>query len=524
VIIISLGGEESRILINMRTSGDMLKNLLRNYILIASGYTYDLRSEREERERRDSKKLLFGYSIGGSGTILKDLYIESFKGIRTYLEAINKLNTLSFSKAVVRANVIEKIITGMPEHGKREDLYVTVHDAARKMLRFVNKDEILKIAGIVEEHELPKNMCVDNPVEVCEGVIVTALAIVAMGSPINRLSLGTRQLASHELLRYALEISSRNIQNRNSILKMISHLLSVITVDTYIWLPYHFSKLLLTYGGELTFSIAATTLGSMVKKITRDRMGPRDILCSLENYSYRFSRDIYDILSKEMSSRSSLHAIIENFAKSYKEKILSALGVERDSETLFGRLPIIIGDIKNMNKNKESAKEADSQDTGNPIYMITFTEQTSPLYLKILAQGRDNRPGRLWPEKLILVYTPQTYVNYIYTLHILSSNISERKAGRLNILKGSDDFKDHFCRDREGEIVIYPIVIPSTEGEIVRLIARGIRNKIEQCISTDRSAQLIGLLQGLSMISVPLYIELIRLKKDKGRDIKLILT
>jgi hypothetical protein len=519
MITMTLNDEESRILINMKTSEDMLKNLLRNYILIASGYTYDLRPEKEERERRDSKKLLFGYSIGGSGTILKDLYIESLRGVRTYLETITRLNTLSFSRAVARANVIEKIITGMPEYSKREDLYVTLHDAARRMLRYVNKDEILEIARTVEEHELPENICVGNPIEVCEGVIVTALAFVAMGSPISRLSLGIRQLASHELLRYALEISSKNIQNRDSILKMISRLLSVITVDTYIWLPYHFSKLLLTYGGELTFSIAATTLDSMVKKITRDRMEPRDILCSLENYSHRFSRDIYDILGKEVSSQSNLHTIIKNFANSYKEKILSPLGVERENETLFGRLPYIIDKI-----NKEFTRETGSQDTDDPIYMITVTEQTSPLYLKILAQVRDNRPSRLWPEKLILIYTPQTYINYIYTLHILSSNISERKAGRLNILKGSDDFKNHFCKDREGEIVVYPIVIPSTEGEIVRLIAKGIRNKIEQCISSDRSVQLIGLLQGLSMISVPLYIELSRLKKDKSIDIKHILT
>jgi hypothetical protein len=508
---LSLRGEEDKILLNITTSEDMLRNLLGNYILIASGYTYDLRPYRSgERKGEENRKLLFGYSIGGSETILKDLYIESFRGVRTYLEAIAKLNTLSFSRAIVRANIIEEKITGVPEYSEGEHLYAVAHDAARRMLRFINKNKILEIGKTVEEHILSKNICVSDSLEVCEGITVIALALVAASNPINRVSLGIRQLASHELLRYALDISSKNVPNKDSILKMISHILSIITVDTYIWLPYHFSKLLLTYGGELTFSIAATTIDDIVKKIARERLNPHNILCSIDNYSYRFSVDIYGILNKVISSQRDLHDSIGGFTNSYREKILRSLGVEPRRETIFGRLPDIIRNIRDSKSDKGD----------DPIYIITMTEQTGPLYLRILTHSRS---GYIWPKRLILIYTPQTYINYIYTLHILLSNTSERKASRLKMLEKPENFKDHFCKDQENEIVIYPLVFPSTEGEIVKMLARGIRNKIEECISDNSSTQVIGLLQGISMVSLPLYIELNKLKKDKDENVRLIL-
>jgi hypothetical protein len=503
--MVALSSDESRILLDMRASEKMLKNLLRSYILIASGYTYDLRPQRGGEE---GKMLLFGYSIGGSGIILKDLYIEHFRGIRTYLEAIAKLNTLSFSKAIVRANIVEEMITGVPEYSGREDLYATVHDAARRMLRYINKNEILESGKTMEEHELPENICVGSNLEICEGIMVVALAIVAMSSPISRVSLGIRQLASHELLRYALDLYSKNIQNKDSILKMISHLLSIITVDTYIWLPYHFSKLLLTYGAELTFSIASTPLDDIVKEITRKRSNPRDILCSLENYSHRFSRDIYEMLSRLISSQKDLLASIGEFANSYRERILRSLGVATESETIFGRLPQIIKDSKvGDSKGSGSATDADS------IYIVTMTEQTGPLFLRILVQRGGSGSSYMWPRKLILIYTPQTYINYIYTLHTLLSNTIEGGAGRVEILERPENFKDRLCRSRENEYVVYPVIIPSTEGEIVRLIAKGIRNKIEECIKDNRSTKVIGLLQSISMVSVPFYIELNKLRK-----------
>jgi hypothetical protein len=119
----------------------------------------------------------------------------------------------------------------------------------------------------------------------------------------------------------------------------------------------------------------------------------------------------------------------------------------------------------------------------------------------------------MWPRKLILIYTPQTYINYVYTLHTLLSNTIEGGAGRVEILERPENFKDRLCRSRENEYVVYPVIIPSTEGEIVRLIAKGIRNKIEECIKDNRSTQVIGLLHGLSMVSVPFYIELNKLRK-----------
>jgi len=114
---------------------------------------------------------------------------------------------------------------------------------------------------------------------------------------------------------------------------------------------------------------------------------------------------------------------------------------------------------------------------------------------------------------MILIYTPQTYINYIYTLHILLSNTSERKIGMVKILEKRENFKDRFCRDQGNEIVIYLLVVPSTEGEIVKMLVRGIRKKIKECISDNRYTQVIGFLHGISMVSVPLYIELNRLKK-----------
>jgi hypothetical protein len=46
-------------------------------------------------------------------------------------------------------------------------------------------------------------------------------------------------------------------------------------------------------------------------------------------------------------------------------------------------------------------------------------------------------------------------------------------------------------------------------------IVRGTRNKIEEYISNYRSTQLIDLLLGINMFSLPLCIELNRLKKIK---------
>jgi hypothetical protein len=214
------------------------------------------------------------------------------------------------------------------------------------------------------------------------------------------------------------------------------------------------------------------------------------------------------MLSRLIFSQKDLLASIGEFANSYRERILRSLGVTTGSETIFGRLPQIIEDSKvGGSKDSGSATDADS------IYIVTMTEQTGPLFLRMLVQRGGSGSSYMWPRKLILIYTPQTYINYIYTLHTLLSNTIEGGAGRVEILERPENFKDRLCRSRENEYVVYPVIIPSTEGEIVRLIAKGIRNKIEECIKGNRSTQVIGLLQSVSMVSVPFYIELNKLRK-----------
>jgi len=108
-------------------------------------------------------------------------------------------------------------------------------------------------------------------------------------------------------------------------------------------------------------------LDDIVKKITSDRLKPRDVMCSLENYPYRFSEDIHNIL-KSIFSQRDLHASNMNFASSYGEKILSSLGVGKRGETIFGRHPLIIRNIRNSGSVKDN----------KPVYIITMTEQTGP--------------------------------------------------------------------------------------------------------------------------------------------------
>jgi hypothetical protein len=90
-------------------------------------------------------------------------------------------------------------------------------------------------------------------------------------------------------------------------------------------------------------------------------------MCSLENYPYRFSEDIHNIL-KSIFSQRDLHASTMNFASSYGEKILSSLGVGKRGETIFGRHPLIIRGIRNSGSVKDN----------KPVYIITMTEQTGP--------------------------------------------------------------------------------------------------------------------------------------------------
>lgn len=496
---------ESIILLRIATNEKTLKNILNHFILMASGYTFDLPRDPRDHRRDDrgyDKMLLFGYSIGGSDYILKDLYISAFKKVRVYFEAINRLNSLSFTRAIVRPNLIEWKVTGLPEYTREEGIYVMVHNAARRMDRYINEQEAIKRAKDVREHKIPVEYCDHRDAVEKEGILVIALALVAMSSPIYRQTVGVRQLAAQEILRYAFRIL-KNYQDRlcrEYILDLLSDLLSVITVDTYLWYPYHLSKLLLTYGGELTFAVAVEPLRDLIKNIEEHYQSPRDLICALNNYAHLYRKIIKDIFTEIAPSHiyeSDLIGFINAFHREYRNKILSSLQIYSKAETLFGRLTYIVSSINSGLKGQSY----ENREGGIPIHIITLTEQTGPIYLDIIEKITSSQI-----RKLILIYTPQTYFNYLYITHNLV--VRENRV----IIKNLEDL----CKESgHNDIDIYPIVIPSTEGMLIRAIAKGIRKRLKSCINDNKKIKVKAFLQGLSMISVPLYIEL---SKVANRD------
>jgi len=86
-------------------------------------------------------------------------------------------------------------------------------------------------------------------------------------------------------------------------------------------------------------------------------------------------------------------------------------------------------------------------------------------------------------------------------------------------------------QERDRKVILYPVLAPSTEGLLVREIMKGLAGKLKECLDSSRSGKdsptgvkVIALLQGLSMVSLPLYLELYELKRLYNYDISLFLT
>jgi len=544
-----LTSNESKVLIVFKLNDmDSFRSLLREFILLASGYTYPFH---DHDSRRSSKECLlgFGYSIGGSGILIKDMYISTIPHIRTLLDLLQALNDTGFSRVVLRPSVLEEKVTVATE-GEETKYYAMAHTAARQMLRFLYinqfkdevRPEIIYRINIVDGQSSTAGQ--DQLSLSMEETLGLALWMTAIYGSISRHSLAMRQLAAQEILRLAYDSCILGGRDYGRYLDLYSDLLSVMTVDTYLWLPYHIYRLALVYKEELGFAVAAEPMKDVITFIQKYYQSSRDLLCAIENYHYRFRHEIRKIFKELMGSSGlmSFANFVKDFNMYYSNIVRDYLEIKegRAAETLLGRLRAIAKEferelehVRGTSGGQTQAPSSGGAGERSAIYILTLTEQAGPPQVLLLADlfGIDmvkvSKRDRLGvPRRLVLIYTPQTYMNYMYITqwlyHIAGENLKIEEIEKLAICSEGDGVDG---QERDRKVILYPVLAPSTEGLLVREIMKGLAGKLKECLDSSRSGvKVIALLQGLSMVSLPLYLELYELKRLHNYDISLFLT
>ncbi len=514
---------EDKPLLIIRLDRNIGYDLLDLFTLLATGFTFPLSYGQGSCDRgcgkegrRDRQPLIvgFGYSVDGAHRVSKDLYVSSFGGIRVFADLVSRLSLHSASKIQTRIWVVERGISGSLEVEK-ENLLSMVHHAARGLGRFIHEDSIRG----ARQYEIPSSYSSDQ----CYNdswLPVLALSLVSLLGPASRQSVGVRQLAAQEILRIAAESISKpgcDFEKSEGIDLML-RILSLLVVDTYIWLPYHFVKIASIYGGELTFSVAAQHLLDAVKHIVERNYSSRDLVCILRDSSWMFKETIRTAIDsgrrvKRAGGSGDISKTICDLSKeistAISETLRRAMNIQGRSETLVGRLSKICRDLgitgeKAREIPRSGYTQHSTQDQGKKVIVNLFsmTEQAGPAMIRLL--GRDR-----WPRRLVLIYTPQTYYNYLYTLLALRSSVRSecghqdgQKCG-VAVVRSVDELSTD---DSDHTIKIYPVLIPAIDGYIAGRIARGLGKALE-----EKNLGIDGLLQGVVTVSLPLYIELEKL-------------
>lgn len=519
-------------LLTIRLDRDVSSDFLDLFALLATGFTFSTSYGQGSRDRKHCEKgqkkgqpliIGFSYSVDGAHRVSKDLYISNFIGVRIFADLVSRLSLHSASKIQARIWVVERGISGSPEV-ERESLLSMAHYAARGLGRFIHEDYIRGTIKYEISSSYSSDQCYND-----SWLPVLALSLVSLLSPASRQSLGIRQLAAQEILRIVEESISKpscDLEKSQGI-DLLLRILSLLVVDTYIWLPYHLAKIASIYGGELTFSVAARTLLDAVKHIVERNYSSRDLACILRDSSWIYkeaiSRTVIDFGKRvrRIGSRGDISKITCDLSREIEETISEILrrtmNIKDRSETLVGRLSRICKGF-GITGDKSDCTQRSTQDQGKKVTvsLISITEQTGPAIIRLL--GRDR-----WPERLVLIYTPQTYYNYLYTLLALRS-IARSECGNQDGQKCGvavvRSFDELVADGGDHAIKIYPVLIPAIDGYIAGRIAEGLgkaletlknnlegnKNKIDQI-----DLEVSGLLQGVATVSLPLYIELEKL-------------
>jgi len=269
-------------------------------------------------------------------------------------------------------------------------------------------------------------------------VYLVGLSLAALLSSYHRYGFALRQIATQSLL-YVSKIKNLlgDEKAQKLILDAISRLMSLIIIEYYLHCPMVLRVLKMAFSAELTYAIAHRILAEeheLPSWVTTKRVYG-SLACKIRKYMEN------DPLR------------IEHLIKI----IIGELSLQKTGfEALVGRLGRFISAINKLKKIKSD----------NIIIFLMLTEQSNILDLKLLMEtlnGKDNI------EKIVIIYTPQTYINRIIIEDMLDNSA-------LNI----------------GDKVDY-IVYPPDRPMLTRKL---IQNYVEKLNDTSSRIVLIG--QGLT--------------------------
>jgi len=264
-------------------------------------------------------------------------------------------------------------------------------------------------------------------------------------------------------------------------------MLATLMGDTYVWLPYMMLRKVGAHGSELIYTVATDPLREILYLL--ENKEPRDILCLLRNFDAYARKEIESTLKSigkfapGFASKpfTMLREVVDHIYGSTREIVDRFYGVSIERESLIGRCINLVNVFHNRAPTYIGNGKDVSLTNGRAQILLTATEQLSPLVLNIVVSFcKEFICDYVENFDVLLVFTPQTYVNYLVTKDLVR-----------NLYRGKINIKGY--------------VIPATEGLLSKVIASNIIGKV------NKNTLAIALIQGGMIETLPLYIELRKL-------------
>ncbi len=422
-----------------------------------SNYTFNFSKD----DKIDIDTLGFGYSIGAHGYINKNLYIKIREGtIYTWFLEYLKHNIHS----IFASNVIRIVPT--PTEAVIPRLLYVAHMSLKNLDKVIYEKDFNSISVKTRFHlSSIGDKSLDD--ELSDKLIYT-LAIVFAGltSGIHRQALSYKQVAVQTLVDFFLHGLNKGV-NREFLINLVKHMLTPIIIDTYLWLPYTLYVKTGAYASELVYSIAAQPVADIIEKM--HCLHPDKLLYKMDIAVDITYKNLHEKLIARMD-RAKINDLANDIIKVIKETLNQIININIKFETLIGRIAKLMSIIN----NKWSSNAGEDK-----ILVVHVTEQFGPLLLNALLNklGYDvyGSSKAMDNIKIYVIYTPQVLFHTLFTLPYLGSYNAR----------------------------IIPILIPSTEGMLVKVFAEKFVDKILSEI--NRPENIYILLQGTMTHTLPFY-------------------
>ncbi len=452
-----------------------IEDLTEKLILYSSGFTYSLPLEAKQLE------IGFGYSVHGDN-VVKDIYLwanikddkgkKGHGGIDVYIKGLKYLSEINLHSHLA-TNII-RCISVIPEAYKPS--FITVaHHSLKKLYDVILYDSVYKeLTRYTYSNRLSIEL--DNILATisheCTARLFTShiipLTLIALSSGVHRYGLALRQIAFQTIVYYLCNLIKSKISSttKEYIISYLLTLLSNIVADTYIWLPYTWSRKVGAYGSEYVYAIAASPLAQLIDSLYSLKPGETlDLMLELIPYiKHRF----IDMISRYLSTLTiSYKLFIQELIEVIRESINKYINVSLGGESLIGRARLLLNRVSEYVNSNSIMIELN-----RCIVLITATEQFNPLIVDIVLKSiprRDHVEPELW-----IIYTPQTF----YQLLLYK---------QIGCMKKLMDISNEKY-----------IIIPATEGWLIKHMAKDIAYKLNNKLA-------FALLQGSLMTTLPIY-------------------